>query len=330
MEDEINISVPGRDASRELAAELERLGGAARGRRLRILVASIFRQRVSLSRAQAAGLSPRNLENALFYEIEPFSGLSRAEGTIAWAEVDSADASRTVYDVVHAPNALIASLVKAAAAAKCQIAGISSASPAGAGSSAFDDGAIAWIAPKSRGGGCKGWKIAYAVLLAVLAILAALHAWVSVGDLRLLEADVEKRGQMQRDLESRSRALRSIEAERDAILESRRKAEAAQREVAALRRANADLLRAIASSWGDVAVVRSIVPYPREDDLGVASVEISASAIDAARAMEASTRLQSRLAQRGWKVYPGSVSGAAGTASFTVRCEFSPSCGGAQ
>ena len=49
---------------------------------------------------QVAGLSDAELQSALAYEVEPFSGISSAQAEIEYARVDDADRSVRVFDVV--------------------------------------------------------------------------------------------------------------------------------------------------------------------------------------------------------------------------------------
>ncbi len=321
MESFIDITIPGRDAARELASALDaRKSALAKGSKIRVLSMSLFRQRVALSRSQAANLSQRELENALFYEIEPFSGLSRAEGAFAWVEAGSEDPSRAVYEVVVAPKVMVEDLARVSRDAGCTLEGLSAAPEEGV--QAAGDGA--WIRPSAakdpRGKAAK----AYALFVALLAAAIAAHAWMTLSREGALSREIESREPLQRELDTLTRRIGAVESERRSIAEGREAALRAQSRVAALRRADADLLRSIASSWGELAVVRSISPVREMKDAqpGVAALQIEASALDAAKAMEAGSVLQRRLSGRGWRVSPGTVSEAKGTVLFTLVCEF--------
>lgn len=58
-----------------------------------------FRQRVRMAAVQVAGLRPEELEAALAYEVEPFSGIPAAEAVVACRPVVEPDPSVRVYDV---------------------------------------------------------------------------------------------------------------------------------------------------------------------------------------------------------------------------------------
>lgn len=322
MDNALDITVTGRDAARELIAALDaRKGSFEKGAKIRVLSMSLFRQRVALSRSQAQNLSMRDLENALFYEIEPFSGLSRAESVFAWVETASDDQSRAVYEVVQAPNVLVEELSRVAREAGCVFDGLSAVPEEGLS----PGGSMPWIKPAAvKGSRGRAFK-AYALLMVIALAAVAVHAWMSSSRVGVLSHEVASREPLQRELDALSRRIGAIEGERRAIKDGRERSIKAQSLVAALRQADADLLRSVASSWGDLAIVRSIVPVRDAANAGsgVSALQIEASALDAAKAMEAGSILQKRLSGRGWRVSPGTITEASGTVLFTLVCEFS-------
>jgi len=71
--------------------------------------ASAFRQRVRMAAVQVTGLRPEELEAALAYEVEPFSGIPASEAEVAYRPVVEADPSVRVYDVAVRRRGKVAS-----------------------------------------------------------------------------------------------------------------------------------------------------------------------------------------------------------------------------
>lgn len=62
--------------------------------------AKAFRQQVRLAAAQVAQLTESELEAALAYEVEPFSGIPASESETAWRELAESDKSLRAFEVV--------------------------------------------------------------------------------------------------------------------------------------------------------------------------------------------------------------------------------------
>ena len=84
-----------------------------------VLADDIFAQRVSLNPAQIIGLTSGQLERALAFEVEPFSGIPMAEGAIGFR-----DEGGGAFAVVEMPRSGRDAIIKAVAGAGGKLAGI--------------------------------------------------------------------------------------------------------------------------------------------------------------------------------------------------------------
>lgn len=260
-----------------------------------------FRQRVNLPAAQVAGLAEAELATALAFEIEPFSGVPRAEGELAWRACPDPDAARRVFDVVQIRRTDLAAAVDQARREGRRVTAITAVPDEARGERAEDLPCI-----PVRG---KGVLKTHPYLLwsAVCLLAAGFFAAEGVrlaAEVGRLRRDVAERRGLQSEkesLEAKAAGLRRQAAE----IRGRRAEEAkAQARAGMLRAAGRILLEAVPGACGDDSVVRAIGPGEDVFDLRLSGVSLSP---------ETATRTVSRLTaalaapRSGWTVKPGTV-----------------------
>lgn len=87
-----------------------------------VLAEEVFAQRVSLNPAQIAGLPSHQLEQALAFEVEPFSGIPMAEGVIGFYSETAGN-----FAVVEMPRPELDAVLSTVAAAGGKLAGVAHA-----------------------------------------------------------------------------------------------------------------------------------------------------------------------------------------------------------
>lgn len=274
-----------------------------------------FRQRVNLPSSQTAGLSRDELAAALGFEIEPFSGIPRADSEMAWKEVGDAAGARRIYDVVQIRRADMEKAVAEGRKMKRVVRAVTAPPESAAGETVET---LPWIEVR-RSGGLSGVS-PYAVWAAACAIAACALAWDFWGirsETAELRREVSERRVLQREKDGLGKKLSSAKGELDALRAGREAARRAQDGVAAFRAAWKELLSAVSGVCGDEVVVRSIASD------GAFSAEISGVALSA----EAAGRFFVRMAEAlhgkgGWRIAPGKVVSSGGTVSVSCRAEF--------
>lgn len=279
-----------------------------------------FRQRVNLPAAQVDGLSPDELAAALGYEVEPFSGIPRAEGVLAWKLVGGTDATRRVFDIVQIRRADLAKAVAEGRKAKRTIRAVT-APPETAIGETVD--ALPWVVLE-RSGAFAGlfrhpgawWGAACAVAAVVLA-----GDYVQIRrETATLREHVFVQRRLQGEKDALNRKLDALRRELKTCQETWERAATAQRDVAAHRAAWKDLLAAVSDACRDEVVVKEI----RATEPFVA--ELAGVALSAEAAGRMVVRLTDALqrARTGWRVQPGRVDAAAagGTVTFTCAVAF--------
>ena len=279
-----------------------------------------FRQRVNLPAAQVAGLSEAELAAALAFEIEPFSGIPRAAGEMAWRACAEDDAARRAFDVVQIRQSDLAAELKRAQAAKLRVKFVTAEPDAARGETAADLPKIAVRRP----GALRARPLA--LWCGVCLLLLAGAAYEGFGlwrDMKGLRRDVAERRALQAEkdgLESRLAGLRRQAAE---IRRVRGEEAAAQARAAVLRAAGRELLEAVPAACADESVVRGIAAGENDFEVRLSGVALSA---------EAATRTVSRLAaalaarKSGWTLKPGSqgVQAEGGSCAFDCVFAFDP------
>lgn len=290
-----------------------------RGARVVVASDAVFAQAVRLPAVQTASLSPKELESALFYEVEPFCGIPRDNALVAFAhagadEWNVAVVSKAQFDAIRAK----------VSAARLRLAGVV-APPAGAASadagviveSLFpESGAPAPVIVADRSGGIDGDGIVH-LGVAATAVLAALclcdFAWLHVSATRLRprldasEAAAAVNENIRRQTAADEGRIRELEA-------AKARREAAAADLAVARDRWHTLLSAFAETTGDDFAVVSV-----ESSGGAASARcIAPSASAAGTAM---ARLSTALSGKGWILAPGKVEerpGGLAAFSFTL------------
>ena len=203
--------------------------------------AKAFRRRVRLPAAQVAALAPGELEAALAYEVEPFSGVAASAAEVAWREVESVDRNAKTYDVA----------VRAR----------------GGGKSAGADAAGAKF--------LKPLAIAGALLLAAAATDAALLAF----RISSLESEVAERSALDGEVKAIRRMAGSARARARETREAREAEAAAQKRADSSRSAYPEIMSAIASVCGGKVIVKSFsAPEAFEMEISAAAPDAPSAA----------------------------------------------------
>lgn len=279
-----------------------------------------FRQRVNLPSAQVADLSDDELLAALAFEIEPFSGIPRADSLIAWKMVGGGETSRRVYDVVQIRKSDLGRVVVEGRKAGKTVRAVTAVPEPTVGET-LDT--LPWIEVR-RGGGL-GAKRPFVLLVAVGCLLAGALAWdaFSLSSREsVLTKEVECRRGLQAEKDQLTRKLANIRQDTQHVQESRMAMARAQQNAEVLRAAWQILLAAIPAACQDDAVVKSI------KSAGAFSAELSGVALSAEAAGRVCVRLSEALKapKSAWRVRPGTVGAAAagGTVGFSCQLDFDP------
>lgn len=272
-----------------------------------------FRQRVSLPAAQVAGLADAELAGALAFECEPFSGVRRSDGEIAWKMAEGGD--RAVFDVVQIRRADLEAEVAKARRAGRRVRAVT-AKPA-SGETVQD---MPWIVVR-RG------RVSFVAVAAVAAaaLLAAAVAWdaasLSSSERSLSRAVGVKRG-LQAQKDDLQRRIAGVQREIADLRATRAEEARAGQNVEALRDAWRRMLAAIPGACGDEGVLKEIRAT------GAYSAKVSGVALSADAAARAFMRLTEALKapKSGWVVTPGAIGAASsgGTVEFSCSLDFDP------
>ena len=277
-----------------------------------LATSACFRQRVNLPAAQVAGLADAELAAALAFECEPFSGIPRAEGEMAWRRIGGEGEARAVFDVVQIRRADAEAEAARAGKSGRRVRAVTAA-PA-SGESIAD---LPWI-PVRQG---RALAVRGGALLALAALLVvALIAW-----------DATSLAARERRLGRSVAAGRALQAQKD---ELQRRIASVQKATADLRMRRADEARAqqnadvLRSAW---RLMLAAVPEACGDEsvLGgiAAKSAYSARITGVALSADAAARTFARLAEAlkppksGWRVTPGAIGAAAGGGTVEFACD---------
>lgn len=290
--------------------------GARRGERLLIATEALFAQTVRLSEAQSRALSQKELENALFYEVEPFCGLGRNDAIVAFSRGGAGE-----WRVAVASKGQMDGFRRDAEAHGLRLAGVAALPPEHSGhppaetlKTLFPDvgeqAPVVADADGARFGADRVVRFA-SIAAAVLAALC-LCDWIWLqASVRLLRPRLAASEESAAASETIRRAASADEGrirELEAAAE-RRKATAA--ELADVRDRWLALLASFAETSGSGFAVSSL-----ESADGAATATCLAPSAAAAGASMA--RLSAILADRGWALVPGRVEERpSGMASFS-------------
>lgn len=269
-----------------------------------VLSENVFEHRVVLNAAQVTGLTPEQLERALSFEVEPFSGIAVAESVTGFYRN-----AEGVFDVIELTLAARDSIVRAVTEAGGRLAGI--AHPGSVPDEAALETWFVQMLPRLQSGelpiitapapelSANLFRVTAAGLAAAAIVLLLIFgSWTAL----------QRRG-----LEKRAAELTAASRELDTVnkqnIELRKQLvafenERAQRErVMARRGALLALLTGLATSRPEDVVVRGI-KADGPSSLVVSGLSLEADAVD-----EMSIVLTQSLRAAGWNAQPRSKTG---------------------
>lgn len=304
------------DASAALAG-----AGAWRGARLLIASESVFAQTVRLPETQSRVLSAKEMESALFYEVEPFCGLAREDAIIAFSRAGAGE-----WRVSVASKSQMEGFRGDAEANGMRLAGVAALPPEYTGRSPQDTflalfpdtGEQAPVIPDA--GGVRFGRdllVRYAAIAVAAVAAFCLCDWIWLGtSMRRLRPRLAASEEAAAANESIRRAAAADESRVRELEAAAERREAAAAELAAARDRWLALLAAFAEASGSGFAVASL-----ESDGGAATATCIAPSASAAGA--AMARMSSDLVESGWAVAPGRVEERpGGMASFSFDLEY--------
>lgn len=276
-----------------------------------------FRQRVNLPSAQVAGLTEEELAAALCFEVEPFSGISRAAGELAWKRVNGTDAVRAIFDVVQIRTTDLAEVLAAAKKEKRVVRAVTAVPETGESLEA-----LPWIpAKRARGRRARGWVLWWCVCACVAAGLAW-DAWTQRRETATLEREVVLQRRLRDEKDALLAKIARAQQEANALRERRMAETQAQQNAEVLRAAWGLLLEAVPGACADEGVVTGVVAT------GAFSAQLKGVALSAEAAARIVVRLTEALKspKSAWVVRPGALGAAAdgGTVGFACELVFDP------
>lgn len=265
-----------------------------------VLGEEIFAQRVTLNPAQIAGLTSGQLERALAFEVEPFSGIPMVEGAIGFR-----DEGGGAFAVVEMPRSGRDAVLKAVAAAGGKLAGIAHATDVPATDEAarawletcisqLDAGALPTITPPAAAPSPHRFLYTgMALAAAAFGIVFLLTGWYSL-QRKNLETLNTAFGTATRDLTSVNRRIEELGKEQAALEQGNN-----TRDGVVVRRGSIlALLKALATHRSDEVVVREIKSE------GPSGLVLSGLALEAGAVDELGIILTQSLRGVGWSVQP--------------------------
>lgn len=278
-----------------------------------LVSAECFRQRIELPKSQTSGISEVELETALLFEVEPFSGIQRGEGVMAWKRLEGNDGVHEVFDVVQIRKADMQEAVKRAKRGMKAITAVPTEGE--------DVVALPLIPLRTRGNGCSVALWAWiCICVLVFAALAIEYMTISAERSRLRH-EVSLRRQLQAKKDSLEAKISAVKAEEAELRRVRAEALRAQQNAEALRDAWKILLEALPCACKDEVVVKD-VSSPEEF-----TAKISGNAVSADAASRFFVRLTEVLKapKSAWQVKPGTIGGSvASTVPFSCVLVFDP------
>jgi len=273
-----------------------------------------FRQRVNLPSAQVAGLTEAELASALGFEVEPFSGIPRAESRLAWKRVNAADAARAVYDVVQIRTRDLAEAVAKARKAKKTVLAVTAVPDAAIGETIED---LPWVPVKSGGGISVRWPVLAGLGAMLLVLAMGGHWWRQRSERRTLEREVSVQLRLQGEKNALESRISTARQEIAALRERRMESERAQQNAEVLRSAWRLLLEAVPKACRDESVLKSVKAT------GAYSAQLTGLALSTASATRTFVRLTEELKppKSGWRLTPGAISSPADGGTVTFECQ---------
>ena len=281
-----------------------------------IVSPACFRQRVNVPAAQVAGLADAELAAALAFEVEPFSGISRDAGEIAWRVREEGDASRRVFDVVQIRRADLETAVAEARAQRRCVSGVTAVPDTARGERPED---LPLIPVASRSALRAHPFMLWTAFCLLVACGLAAEGVALQGEVGRLRRDVVARRALQAEKESLESRAAGLGRETEELRRRRADAVRAQMRVAAGRAAGRVILEAVSGACSDEGVVNGVRAGEDPFEFGISGVALSA---------EAATRVVARLSDAlaacggGWTLKPGSVEVRAAGDASSFACSF--------
>ena len=265
-----------------------------------VLSEEIFTQRVTLNSAQIAGLSSSQLERALAFEIEPFSGIPMAEGVVGFR-----DEAGGAFSVVEMPRSERDAVLATVERAGGKLAGIAHAAeiPAEDGAtrtwldnwlSQLDAGQLPFITPPAAAPSANRFLYTGVALTAAALGLVLLLTGLSSERRKKLETLNAAFTSAASDLSASTRRSQELGSEQATLVQ----AEANRERVVTRRGAILALLKAVATHRSDEVVVREIKAE------GASGLLLSGFALEASAVDELGIVLTQGLRGVGWNVQP--------------------------
>lgn len=292
--------------------------GCKRGCRVLVLLDGVFTQQVNVPDVQTAGLAPEELETALFYEVEPFTDIPKAEGVFSYARV-----SAGAWNVLQVRAAEVEACRDAVRQARCEFAGVAALPvgfvPEAAGAAEMLRGLVRGeadlpvaVAVRHAKGHLPGNFGKYAAIaIGALAILCAADWFHLASSLKVVLPRLAVLERLAAENNALQDEVRTTEAKTREIKEAAARREEARKRLAASRDAWLRLTEVLRDKCGDDVVIRSI-SSGREF-----SATVNAFAASADGAASSMARLSAELKPLGWSLAPGAGTESAGGLSFS-------------
>lgn len=273
-----------------------------------------FRQQVNFPASQVANLSDAEIASALAFEIEPFSGISRSEGEIAWRMKPDAVPGRKVFDTVQIRKTDFASILARAKSEKKKVKGVTAPFDISLGET-LDEMPLIRPAKKS----IKFDRMTLWIFLCLTVCVFLLGEWLQIkSQNRRLKAELQAREILQSkklSLEAKERALRS---EINDIRTSREREIKIQEKASSLRSSWRILLDAVSNACKDECVIRKI---EKTDSPFAARLEGVALSPDAASRTMSRLTEQLKSGKSDWTMLPGEIGSANSGRAVRFTCE---------
>lgn len=278
-----------------------------------------FRQRITLPRQQVKDLSREELATALAFEVEPFSGIPRAESELAWRTVDNGDPERTVFDIVQIRKQDLVSILEDAKRAKKTVRAVTAVPAEEPNPERIED--LPWIVPGTQHGRAVKYGVLYALLCVLLGAGILCDGFSLARCRNELLPVVERQRVLQAEKDALTRKLQETQKEIADLRTQRTEREQAMRSAEVFRAAWHRLLEVTPRACGGDALVRSITPNE-----SAFSATIQAIGVSPKDAVQVFVRLSRELAPLGWQLTPGAITvqTPATTVSFSWQVTFHP------
>lgn len=302
-----------------LAEALKKLGARRRSRVL-VLHDAVYAQTVRMAAIQTDGLTPDELESALFYEIEPFCGLNRAEAYLAYEK--AGESEWKVVALSHKEAERIRNEVESAGCSLTGYAAIPAGMadmPAGEWKGNFA-GALNPVIMAERHAEITGRKAVGIWLTAIVMLILG----CSIDGLLLVRKESKLRPQVA--------ASERVAAENARIKRETQDASIKAQGIMAAREKRKKDTETLAAARGGIHALLTSIAAAADGNFAVLSltntdgaIEADCVAADADVATKSLETLEQKLVGKGWKIAPGKIRTEAGhLASFSFVAQRRP------